>query len=188
MAQQDDSDVKIFTSSAAGEDKEAEDFILIAEQLDAQRANGNIAKAKALGEKLAHLTPENEPIKSIIGDRILAPNILYQIRVLMVFAMHTTIHSSLHLPMLYSTAVNSMYDRLIKDSQGFYDNISDGAAFTFYYLALRKGADTQRNIGEMFAMLCSKEGSEKVVELGAVIYKIITEKVDEEISGLNFAE
>jgi|LSQX01.1.fsa_nt_gb hypothetical protein len=187
MGQHDDSDVKIFTSSASV-DNEADDFILIAEQLEAQRANGNIDKAKLLGEKLALLTPENEPVKSLIGKTDIAPNILYQIRVLMVFAMHTTIHNSLHLPMLYSTAVNSMYDKLIKNSPGFYDNISDGVAFTFYSLALRKGFDTQQHIGERFAMLCSKEGNQKVVELGASIYKLITEKVVEEISGLKFAE
>ncbi len=187
MRLQDDGDVKIFTTRS-NDKNEAEDFILIAEQLEAQRANGNIAKAKALGEKLALLTPENEPVESLIDGRDLPPNILYQIRVLMVFAMHTAIHSHLHLPMLYSAAVNSMYDSLINETPGFYDNISDGAAFTFYYLALRKGANAEQHIGDAFAMLCGKEGNEKVSAIGALIFARISEKAVEEITALDFTD
>jgi hypothetical protein len=81
-----------------------------------------------------------------------------------------------------------MYDRLINDCPGFYDNISDGAAFTFYYLALRKDNNVEKNIGDRFAMLCSKEGNEKMAELGALIFTRISEKVVEKTAELEFAD
>ncbi|HZJ78479.1 MAG TPA: hypothetical protein VFD52_06765 [Clostridia bacterium] len=186
MRHNDDSDVKIFTKSQSDDLFAADDFVSLAEQLDLQRASGNMAKAKKLGEQLAVLTPENEPVKSIMEGKALTPEILYQIRVLMFFAMQTATHMYLHLPMLYSAAVNCMYDKLISDSPEFYEDISDAAEFTFYYLAIRKDTDVEQHIGNAFAMLCLKEGDEQLISLGIKIFKGVTNKVIEKIESLSF--
>ena len=59
-----------------------------------------------------------------------------------------------------------MYDYLKTEEKGYYDNISDGSAFTFYLLALKKDGDTARNIGEQFAKRCGMN-NEEYSDMGA---------------------
>ena len=61
---------------------------------------------------------------------------------------------------------SSMYDYLKTEESGYYDNISDGSAFTFYLLALKKDGDTARNIGEQFAQRCGIN-NEEYSDMGA---------------------
>ena len=51
-----------------------------------------------------------------------------------------------------------MYDDL---SEGFYDNVMEGASFSIYYLAVRKAFNISANIGKGFAMLCGDEDSDE---------------------------
>ena len=75
-----------------------------------------------------------------------------------------------------------MHDSLRKESPAFYKNISDGAAFTFYYLALKKGGSLESDIGEAFAMLCSvRKDNESFVEAGRIIWKESAAVIENEI-------
>lgn len=61
------------------------------------------------------------------------------------------------------------------DSVKVYDNdlyltLSDTGAFSFYYLAFRRGGDIERRMGQTFAMLCSHDGDPVYQELGEVLY------------------
>jgi len=185
----DDSDVKIFGSGKATSD--TGDLVELASLLDRHRRNGNIAKAKQLGNRLATLAPEHASgidLSVLTGNVQVIPSVLYQIRVLLVFAAQTTVHKKLPLAILSSSAVNAMYDSLIENAQGFYDNISDGAAFTFYYLSLRKGNNVALEIGERFAMLCGMEGNETYAQMGARIYTLAVGLIEEIIDEFEFAD
>ena len=83
--------------------------------------------------------------------------------------------------LLSTTAIASMYDAMEKDMPGFYSNIANGAAFTFYYLAIQKGADIPENIGEAFAMLCSVKNKDSFVLAGKTIWNIAVDVIEKEI-------
>ena len=55
-------------------------------------------------------------------------------------------------------------------SSELYKYTSDTGAFSFYYLAYRRGSEVERRIGQTFAMLCSHDGDPIYQELGEVLY------------------
>ena len=79
-----------------------------------------------------------------------------------------------------------MYESIRLNSQGFYDNISNGAAFTFYYLAIQKQGELSDNIGEAFAMLCSVKNKEGFVKAGKTVWNIAVDIIEKEIEKINF--
>lgn len=178
----DDSDVKIFTGKAKSDD-EGSEILRLAEESKRHRANGNSEKAKQVGITLAEAAPRelgDPALKKYVGD----PEILYEIKVLSVFTGEASAHMYMPNPMLATTAVNSLYDNLRSQFPGFYENITDGTAFSFYYLNLRRGIEVEKNIGKTFAMLCDDDNNEELISLGENIFselrdyamKIIDEK------------
>ena len=79
-----------------------------------------------------------------------------------------------------------MYDYLKTEEKGYYDNISDGSAFTFYLLALKKSSDTAENIGEQFAQRCGIN-SDEYVAFGAEIFNKSLELYSKIIDETEFA-
>ena len=152
-----------------------------------QRANGNIDKARKLGAALATIAPTGEGdgifvnLRDHLSPKFFVQDILYQIRVLLVFACETLLQIELPTELLSTTAIASMYDAMEKDMPGFYSNIANGAAFTFYYLAIQKGSDIPENIGEAFAMLCSVKNKESFVLAGKTIWNIAVDIIEKEI-------
>ena len=115
-------------------------------------------------------------------------DILYQIRVLLVFACETLLQIELPTELLSTTAIASMYHAMEEDMPGFYSNISNGAAFTFYYLAIQKGGDISENIGEAFAMLCAVKNKESYVLAGKTIWNIAVDIIEKEIEKADIKE
>lgn len=71
---------------------------------------------------------------------------------------------------LVGIAQKSFLDTLKKQSNELYKSSSDTGAFSFYYLAYRRGSETERRIGQTFAMLCSHDGDPIFQELGEALY------------------
>jgi len=67
-------------------------------------------------------------------------------------------------------AQKSFLDTLKKNNSELYDTSSDTGAFSFYYLAFRRGGDVDRRIGQTFAMLCAHDGDPVYQELGEALY------------------
>lgn len=161
----DDSDVKIFKAPTA--DNDTSDLFAVAEEIKRNILNGNSDKAKALGKELASLSPESENLINELTETLDA-EIKNQCRLLMVFSAEYTLLSELK-PILATAANESLYDGLKKDAPEFYDSISNGAAMSFYYLAVKQ-RDVIKAVGENFAMLCNAKGNETVSELGSKIF------------------
>ncbi len=161
----DDSDVKIFKAPTA--DSDTSDLFAVAEEIKHNILNGNSAKAKALGKELASLSPESEDLINELTETLDA-EIKNQCRLLMVFSAEYTLLSELK-PILATAANESLYNGLKKDAPEFYDSISNGAAMSFYYLAVKQ-RDVIKAVGENFAMLCNAKGNEAVSELGSKIF------------------
>lgn len=193
MRKYDDSDMKIFGGQAESDAAGAAEVQQLAQEMKRQRLNGNSARAKRVGARLAAIAPggENEDsrdLSDVLGETLPAPYVMYQIRVLLIFTAESYIHRLLPTSFLATTAINALYDTLIENEPRFYDNISDGAAFTFYYLRLRSGGNIDRGIGESFAMLCDREDDEEFIDLGSNVYRYIRRKMEEFIAEEEFAE
>ncbi len=189
-----ENDVKIYVSKKEM-NKNAGEFFGNFEIAMANRANGNIDKARKLGAYLATIAPTDNgedgiyvDIRNHLAPRYLAPDILYQIKVLLVFACETLLQIEIPIELLSTTAIASMYDVMEKDMPSFYSNIANGAAFTFYYLAIQKGGDISQNIGEAFAMLCSVKNKEGFVLAGKTVWNIAVDVIEKEIEKAGLKE
>lgn len=157
------------------------------------RANGNIEKARRLGESLATIAPTCDGdnicvnLREHLAPKFFAQDILYQIKVLLVFACETLIQHEIPVSILSTAAVTAMYEEIERRSPGFYKNISNGAAFTFYYLALQKSGDLASNIGEAFAMLCSVKNKDSFVSAGKTVWNIAVDLIEGEIEKVKFS-
>lgn len=186
-----ENDVKIYKSKSEL-NKNGSDLSSAFDAVIVHRTNGNLDKARALGETLATITPTGSgdgiivDLKDHLAQKYFAPDILYQIKVLLVFACETLLQIEVPVSVVSTTAITAMYDRIKTLSPGFYDNISNGAAFTFYYLAIQKGGELSQNIGEAFAMLCGVKNKEGFVNAGKTVWNIAVDIVEKEIEKAGF--
>lgn len=187
-----ESDIKIYHSSSddnSAREKMAEIYNLV----NVNRENGNLEKARLLGAKLALLTPSSSEsemalnLKDILPVKYLTQDILYQIKVLLVFAVEKKLKEEIKPDFLSIMAINAMHDKITEKHPAFFKNLTDGAAFTFYRLALQKCGNIDENIGEAFAMLCNaKKNTDGFVETGKLIWKMALEVIDREIQATQF--
>lgn len=186
-----ENDVKIYRSKSEV-NKSGSDLSMAFDAVIMHRSNGNIDKARALGEALATITPSADGegiivnLKDHLAPRYFSPDILYQIKVLLVFACETLLQIEIPVSVVSTTAITSMYEKIKAVSPGFYNNISNGAAFTFYYLAIQKGGDLSANIGEAFAMLCGVKNKEGFVDAGKTVWNLVVDLVEKEIDKAGF--
>ena len=178
----DDRDIKIYVKKPMSETIE---FKCITDEIQLHVANGNREKAIALGESLAKVKPEDN-IVDLSGFNMTAA-LLYQMRVLFTFVAEYRIQSKLTVEFLADTASAAMYDYFKANESGYYDNISDGGAFTFYLLALKKGGDVAENIGEQFSKLCNISWQE-IIDLGKRIFIEASQHFDNMIDAVTFDE
>ena len=188
-----ENDVKIYVSKKEM-NKSASEFSGNFEAVMRHRANGNIDKARRLGESLETMAPTSDGdgifvnLKDHLSPKFFVQDILYQIRVLLVFACETILQMELPSELLSTTAISSMYHAIEEGTPGFYNNIANGAAFTFYYLAIQKGGDVSENIGEAFAMLCSVKNKESFVLAGKTVWNIAVDIIGKEIEKADIKE
>lgn len=67
-------------------------------------------------------------------------------------------------------AQKSFIDTVRDINSELYRTSNDTGAFSFYYLAFRRGSEVDRRIGQTFAMLCSHDGDPIYQELGEALY------------------
>lgn len=168
----DDRDIKIYVKKSMTETGE---FQAINNEVQLHLANGNRDKAISLGQQMAKIKPE-DGIVDLSGFNMTSA-LLYQVRVLLTFTAEYSIQKNIPVDFLADTASTAMYEYLKANESGYYNNISDGAAFTFYLLALKKGGDAATNIGEQFSMLCNISWQE-IIDLGKRIFVQASEYFD----------
>ncbi len=71
---------------------------------------------------------------------------------------------------LCGIAQKSFIDTVKNENYEIYKTSQDTGAFSFYYLAFRRGGETDRRVGQTFAMLCSHDGDPIYQELGEALY------------------
>ncbi len=178
-----DGDIKIYQKKT---DAEAVEFDGLVKDIDFHKANGNWQKARELGVKFASLKPTDEVLGILRAENNLPSEFLYQARVLITFLCGRVTRESVSDQFLSNLVRNSMYDFLKENENGYYKNIADGAAFSFYRLALKKSIDKEAEIGKEFAKLCAAKNDITVAELGKRIYSSATAYITKLIEECEF--
>lgn len=159
-----DSDIKI-----AG-DKPSYDVKRNAESLS--NTNGlpknEIKKAKEWGKSVALEFVEDA--KSAVAENAEDSEMLVQRRMLLSFTATVGFEQLCSDDALVGVAQKSFIDTLKANDNELYRSSSDTGAFSFYYLAFRRGGEIDRRIGQTFAMLCSHDGDPVYQELGEALY------------------
>lgn len=160
-----DSDMKI-----AG-DKPSVDVIRNAEfsSLKNQVSSDKFNRAKKWGtevaRKFAKAINENS-----IGGRESNHEMLEQRRILLSFAAAIGFETLADDDTIGGLAQKNFLDSISKQEPKHNITAKDNGAFSFYYLAFRRGNDVERRIGQTFAMLCSHDGDPIYQELGEALY------------------
>ena len=184
----DDSDMKIFNDSDST--AEAPQEVNIIAEMTKHRSNGNILKAKQLGKHLAEIFVDEPSLLSQLEGEVgkiqCDDDDMYQIKVLLVFTAEYCINRFLPATLLSNTAVNALYDTVIKKAAAFYDKLDDAAEYSFYYLAVRKAVDISKNIGISFAMLCGEDKNEYYTKLGQRLFEVAEHEIEKIVESYNF--
>ena len=86
---------------------------------------------------------------------------------------------------LAGIAQKSFIDTVKSIDSGLYDSSSDTGAFSFYYVAYRRGSEIDRRMGQTFAMLCAHDGDPIYQELGEALYCWFISEVKKAAKKLN---
>lgn len=129
----------------------------------------SISSAKKLGEIVA-----NEFCKAfeVYPNAVEEPddNMLIQRLLLLSFTATVGFDKHLENETLAGIAQKSFLKSVKSSSSELYKYTSDTGAFSFYYLAYRRGSEVERRMGQTFAMLCSHDGDPIYQELGEVLF------------------
>lgn len=184
-----DEDIKIaepgkIKSTASSSDKNKGS---LHEEYSRQSSKGNTEKAKALGKVLADSVIEN--LNAFAAeDEQQSIDMQMQKGVLMTFAATVGIEAEFTSSVVSQAAKNSFNSELEKISPMLYKAVGDSGAFSFYYLAYRRGTEVDRRIGQTFAMLCSHDGDPVYQELGEAIYCWFASKTEKYIKNAGITD
>lgn len=127
-------------------------------------------KAKQIGKEVAQIFAEDAKSSDIGDMENSTEELVIQRRLLLSFTATAGFEEYIKDDSLVGFAQKSFLDTLKKIDVALFKSSSDTGAFSFYYLAYRRGSETERRIGQTFAMLCSHDGDPIYQELGEALY------------------
>ncbi len=128
----------------------------------------NVAAAKLVGKLVAQKFIDDA--KNSLDQSFVDYDLLLQRRLLLSFTATVGFEQYIKDETLCGFAQKSFLDTLKKSDSQLYSTCSDTGAFSFYYLAFRRGSDIERRMGQTFAMLCAHDGDPIFQELGEALY------------------
>ena len=177
-------DIKIVGEHPSDDIKKTSNNNYNSAQIQFETENGNIERSKEFGQIIAH-----EVIRSVnmfVSDEEQSKNseLRLQRGILLTFTAVAGIERIFKSQMLSNVAKSSFYEVLSEEAQELYRCMVDTGAFSFYYLAFRRGIEVDRRIGQTFAMLCSHDGDPVYQELGEALYCWFLATVDSKANSL----
>lgn len=163
-----DEDIKIAVPSA--KKAKVNDGLVLTDEYNRENAKGNIDKAKALGKLLADEVVAHINSFPVEEGETLDETMAIQRGIMMTFAAIVSLEENNQSSVVFQTAKTSFNNRLEEVDPDLYKAVGDTGAFSFYYLAYRRGTEVVRRIGQTFAMLCAHDGDPVYHELGEAIY------------------
>lgn len=183
-----DQDMKIVGSKPSDDVKKNAELFSDVAEYEREKSNGNIARAKMLGEKLAaefvevfkkdELTFSENDSESLITQKVL----------LLSFTVMAGLEEFSPNMTLANTARTAFFDELNNLDKDLFGKSSDTGAFSFYYLSFRRGIEVDRRVGQTFAMLCSHDGDPIYQELGEALYCWFLSTVQNQVQKTEFVK
>lgn len=126
--------------------------------------------AKKLGEVIAdkYISQAENPLG--LDECEYSLEVVRQMRLLLSFTATVGFERFCKNDTIAGLAQKSFIDALSKKGGDLYKSSSDTGAFSFYYLAFRRGTEIERRMGQTFAMLCSSDGDPIFQERGEALY------------------
>ena len=106
-------------------------------------------------------------------------NMVVQRHLLLSFTVTSGLEAYLASEALAGVAQKSFLKNVKAISPELFKYTSDTGAFSFYYLAHRRGGEVERRVGQTFAMLCAHDGDPIYQELGEVLYCWFSSRIKE---------
>lgn len=106
-------------------------------------------------------------------------NMLVQRHLLLSFTVTVSFETYLSSDAVAGIAQKSFLSEVKKREPDLYKHTTDTGAFSFYYLAHRRGGEVERRMGQTFAMLCAHDGDPIYQELGEVLYCWFSSRIKE---------
>ena len=174
-----DNDIKIAGDKPSLDIKKNREKQVVENNLD----EAQIAKAKAWGREVALNFIEDARTSAEDGNMAVNGELLIQRRMLLSFTATVGFEQLGGNDALSGVAQKSFIDTIKKTDSELYRASGDTGAYSFYYLAFRRGSEVDRRIGQTFAMLCSHDGDPIFQELGEALYcwflSVVTKKAEE---------
>lgn len=160
-----DSDIKIAGNKPSQEIKKRRESVTAEKEPEKEA----VERARELGKTVAFkfIAAAEE---TSLSDEPQDSDMLLQRRLLLSFTATVGFEKYCADDTLGGIAQKSFIDTLKKENGKLYSASSDTGAFSFYYLAYRRGSEIDRRIGQTFAMLCSHDGDPIYQELGEALY------------------
>ena len=178
----DDNDIKIAGSrpslsvDAARENDDVKNEIMRA------KSQGDFDKAKVLGEQMAEkLLRDDGPVAFGIADGL---EDLVARRELLAFTITVGFDRFCTSSVVAAAAYGAFCDHLKALDKSIYEKLSEHGAFSFYYLAYRRGGEIERRMGQTYAMLSEKDGDPVFQELGEALYCYFSAVVEDAVEKL----
>ena len=160
-----DTDIKIAGDKPLDDIKKNQRTVTEAISLD----KNDIKKAREWGKKVAIKFMEDAE-EFTEKDDASYYEMLTQRRMLLSFTATVGFEQFCSNDALAGIAQASFIDTIKNTDIEVYKTSEDTGAFSFYYLAFRRGGEVERRIGQTFAMLCSHDGDPIYKELGEALY------------------
>lgn len=128
-----------------------------------------VSSAKKLGEYVADcFSNASDAYSNAVED---ADVDMFTQRILLLsFTVTAVFEAKIFDDAVAGIAQKSFLDTVKSKYNDIYRYTSDTGAFTFYYLAYRRGTEVERRMGQTFAMLCAHDGDPIYQELGEVLF------------------
>lgn len=135
------------------------------------------SKARLIGKEVAEIFSDEAKCAGI--GEMDNSEMISQRRLLLSFTATVGFETFIKDDTLSGLAQKSFLDTVKKTDAQLYKASSEMGAFSFYYLAYRRGTETIRRIGQTFAMLCSHDGDPIYQEMGEALYCWFSSQVKE---------
>ncbi len=129
-----------------------------------------IKKARAWGKAVALKFIEDAHTSMNDGNEAVNGEMLVHRLMLLSFTATVGFEQLCKDDTLIGIAQKSFLDTIKGADSELYKTSADTGAYSFYYLAFRRGGEVDRRIGQTFAMLCSHDGDPIFQELGEALY------------------
>lgn len=182
----DDKDMKIAGNQPSNTDRNKLETSYATEEFNREKQKGNIEKARRLGSEVAEqlCSAVKTLLPDIVGDDKSDYNT--QCQQLLTFTVSIGFGCFCSSSVVARAAYSSFSETLKSIDPDMHNSSKDMGAWSFYFLAYRRGGDVGRRIGQTFAMLCSHDGDAVFQEMGEALYCRIMALVESKVKEIEF--